>query len=151
VQSLQLSPAGRARAELLAGPHRQDREIARAADCHKVTVGRARRQLEAEGLIPVRGRPRPPDWHAPALPVMPPELADGLCTRHPEPDLWSSREPADRAVALRVCRACPVLAVCASWSLSLPASDSTVWGGLTAGQRRPIRHRRRRQVKAGPA
>ncbi|HEV8275289.1 MAG TPA: hypothetical protein VGQ26_06300 [Streptosporangiaceae bacterium] len=41
MQSLQLSPAGRARAELLADPDRLNTVIARAADCHKVTVGRS--------------------------------------------------------------------------------------------------------------
>lgn len=141
VQSLQLSPAERAREELLEDPHRLNTEIARAADCHKVTVGRARRQLEEAGLIPVRGRARPPVWHVTCLPMMPEALAEGLCTRHPEPDLWSSREPSDRAAALRVCRACPVQALCAIWSLSLPASDTTILGGLTPGRRRAIRQR----------
>ena len=136
------------RAELLAGPGRANTDIARAAGAHKVTVSRARRQLEEAGLIPVRGRPRPPAWHVTCLPVMPEALADGLCTRHPEPDLWSSREPSDRAAALRVCRACPVQAICAIWSLALPVSDTTVWGGLTPGRRRAIRHR---LAKAGPA
>jgi len=129
------------RAELLAGPGRANTDIARAAGAHKVTVGRMRRQLEAEGLIPVRGRARPPAWHATALPLMPEALSSGSCVGHPHADWWTSSEPADRAAALRVCRACPVQAICAIWSLALPVSDTTVWGGLTPGRRRAIRHR----------
>jgi Transcription factor WhiB/Homeodomain-like domain len=140
---LSQTPVGeRVRAELLADPGRTSREIAALAGCTRQTVHRMRHRLEAAGLIPERASRPPPAWRAPALPVMPPELADGLCTRHPEPDLWSSREPSDRAVALRVCRACPVQAICAAWSLALPVSDTAVWGGLTAWQRRAIRHRR---------
>jgi hypothetical protein len=69
---------------------------------HKVTVGRARRQLEAEGLIPARGRARPPVWHVPALPTMPEALALGLCVNHPFPGWWTSTDPAERPGA-RVC------------------------------------------------
>jgi transcription factor WhiB len=90
---------------------------------------------------------RPPAWHAPNLPVMPLELADdGLCTRHPEPDLWSSRRPSDRARAQQVCSACPVRVICQDWSLSLPVSDSSVWGGLNHAQRLILKRHRAAQA-----
>jgi hypothetical protein len=87
-------------------------------------------------------------WSAPGLPPMPEELADGaLCARHPEPDLWTSRLPSDRARAQLICQRCPVKALCAAWSLSLPAADTAVWGGMGASQRVA---RKRQRAAASP-
>ena len=145
----QLSPGERARAELLADPHRPGREIAELAGCGQQTVHRVRRQLETIGAIPARIRPRPPAWHAPGLAPMPLELTDlGLCTRHPQPGLWTSRLPSDRARAISVCSACPVRSICAAWSIGLPPSDTAIYGGMMASQRLAARRQRAQAAQA---
>jgi Transcription factor WhiB len=131
---LPLAPGERARRELLADPTRPDKEIAALIGCSHQTVRRMRRQLMAAGPA----RARPPTWALQSLSVMP-ELAGGLCVRHPEPDLWTSRALADRTRAIRVCQRCPVQAPCRIWALSLPVSDTAVWGGMSAAQRLAIR------------
>jgi WhiB family redox-sensing transcriptional regulator len=50
-------------------------------------------------------------------------------------------EQADRAKA--VCRRCPVIDACLSWSLDT-CQDAGVWGGLDEEERREIRRARRR-------
>jgi Transcription factor WhiB len=77
------------------------------------------------------------------LPKMPGQLADGLCTRHPHPDWWSSTSPAERAAAQRVCRRCPVVRICFAWALNLPTTDTLVWAGLSAAQRRRLQRQAR--------
>jgi hypothetical protein len=81
-------------------------------------------------------------WHAPGLPVMPEQLASGSCTRHPEPDLWTSRALADRARAIAVCSACPVRVTCREWAVSLPPTDTAIYGGLWHTQRLAARRER---------
>jgi transcription factor WhiB len=134
----------RARALLLADPAATDKALAEAAGVGKHTVRRVRLALEAAGAIPVRHtwQTHPPVWHVPDLPPQP-ELAGGLCTSHPQPDLWTSPQAADRAEARRVCRSCPLAVPCALWSLHLPDSDRAVYGGLTPAQRRAAKRRRR--------
>lgn len=136
------APGERARAELLADPGRPDKAVAELAGVGHQTVHRVRRQLEAIGAIPVRARPRPPAWVTPGLAPMPLELSSGSCVGHPHADWWSSRVLADRIAAVSVCSACPVRALCAAWSLSLPPSDSAVYGGLLASQRLAARRQR---------
>jgi hypothetical protein len=138
----------RVRAELLADPGKTNRDIAELAGCARQTVQRTRRQLEAAGLVPVRASHRPPAWRAPSLPPMPTELAWGACVGHERADWWTSKDPADRHQAIRVCQGCPVRAICASWSLSLPLSDCSIWGGLSHTQRQAIR-RQRAAAQAG--
>jgi hypothetical protein len=125
--------------------------IARLADCNRQTVGRARRQLEETGAIPARNRPPEPPVYTPILPKMPPEMANGLCTRAPDPDLWSSRRPAERAAAVKVCQRCPALEPCREWSLNLPVRDeSTIWGGMTGAQRIRLKRRRKAYAPGSP-
>ena len=136
------SQAGeRARGALLAGPLRTNRSIAEELGCGKHTVARARRDLVLAGLIPARSAPRPPPWRVLDLPPMPEALSQGSCVGHPEPDLWTSRSLADRARAARICSRCPVQALCATWALQLPTSDSGVYGGLSTTQRLAIKRR----------
>jgi hypothetical protein len=73
---------------------------------------------------------------------MPEQLADGLCTRHAERDLWTSHALGDRARAIAVCSACPVRVICQEWSVSLPPTDSAVYGGLWHVQRLAARRER---------
>jgi hypothetical protein len=132
----------RARALLLADPAAPSRDVAALVGCGRQTVHRVRRELEAAGLIPERASRPPPAWRVQQLPAMP-ELGSGLCTRHPEPDLWTSSDPTKRAQAKRVCEGCPVRSACLSWALSLPATDTAVWGGLSPSQRLATKRRRR--------
>lgn len=80
-----------------------------------------------------------------------PLLMDGAaCGRHPDPDLWFRNSPIDREAARHICRACPVLAACREWGISVTSTTNAtgVLGGLT-GLERLAERRRRRQ--AGPA
>lgn len=84
----------------------------------------------------------------PRLPRQPVELADcGLCTRHPRPELWSASNHAERQAAISVCQRCPVVSICQEWSLALPDTDLTIYGGLTTSQR--IQAKRERNRAAG--
>ena len=86
----------------------------------------------------------------PQLPPMPASLAEGLCAsgRYSR-DLWSSHSARDRQLAIRICERCPVQRACAGWSLALPDTDRSVWGGLTVAAR--VRLRRQREAAAAPA
>jgi WhiB family transcriptional regulator, redox-sensing transcriptional regulator len=64
--------------------------------------------------------------------------------RHTDPELFfpeGSAGPALRAMDLarRVCAACPVQAPCLNWAVDHRAAFG-VWGGLTEGERRDLRH-----------
>jgi hypothetical protein len=133
------SPPGageRARRQLLADPDRSNADIAALIRASSATVQRTRQRLSGAGLAPGRPGSRMPVPVIPALPPMPEAMADGLCVRHPQPDLWSSRVRADRAEAIRVCQRCPALAACRDWSLNVPARDTgVIWGGMTVQER----------------
>ena len=53
------------------------------------------------------------------------------CAHHPEPELWTSGQPADKVRAIRVCRACPVRTVCRDESVT---ETYGVWGGVDRAQ-----------------
>jgi WhiB family transcriptional regulator, redox-sensing transcriptional regulator len=64
--------------------------------------------------------------------------------RHADPDLFfpeGTAGPALLAVdrAKRLCGTCPVQARCLDWALDNHAA-SGIWGGLTEGERRDLRH-----------
>jgi hypothetical protein len=58
------------------------------------------------------------------LPVLP----GALCADAPDPDLWYSAQPSRRAAAIRICRACPVIARCGQWA-DAAGVTSGIWGG----------------------
>jgi hypothetical protein len=90
---------------------------------------------------------RPPE--IPVLPPMP-DMSRAACAASPQPDLWTSPARGDRQAAITICRSCPVLEACAGWCLSLPNSDSAVWGALTAPER-IARKRQEKRLAAAPA
>lgn len=86
------------------------------------------------------------------LPLMPKALTEtGLCARHPDPGLWTSSRPSDRERAAAICAWCPALAACREWSLGLPWSDTTIYGGLGSRGRQQLRKAAREPVAAPPA
>jgi hypothetical protein len=129
---------------LLASPSATSREVAELAGASRGTVIRARRRLEAAGLIPERASRPPPAWRVQELPATPAELADGACVGHSEPDLWTSRDPADQRRAQRICGACPCRSACLRWSLSLPSSTYGILAGLGQAQRLAIKRQQAR-------
>ncbi|WP_018682209.1 WhiB family transcriptional regulator [Actinokineospora enzanensis] len=75
----------------------------------------------------------------------------GACTRHPNPALWMSTNPRERAAAAQICwERCPILAACRAHGLA--AEPHGVWGGLDAEERRRERQGlpRRTQPPTGP-
>jgi WhiB family transcriptional regulator, redox-sensing transcriptional regulator len=92
--------------------------------------------------------------HRPApVPPQPPELTRGTCVTHPDPHLWESPAPADRASAQALCPSCPVLAHCRAWALAHRTADDlvTVLGGLTPYDRRRLRTGRQRALTSATA
>jgi transcription factor WhiB len=73
------------------------------------------------------------------LPVLPPQpeaLRDGACTTHPEPGIWASNRPSERAAAIAICRSCVARPACLAWALTLPPGDNhLIWAGLSPRQR----------------
>lgn len=134
------SPAERAWRELQHNPDRPDKLIAVAAGVSPATVARARKRATSGQPPAPRRRPQRSRAQqsldrllATVLPRMPSGLAErGLCGRHPEPDLWSSDRQADRLAAQRICRSCPVIALCGQWAAQLPPACRT--GVVYAGQ-----------------
>jgi hypothetical protein len=57
-----------------------------------------------------------------------PWFEDAACAGHPEPDLWFSDEPADRARAREICAGCPVLDGCFAAAVARGEAFGT-WGG----------------------
>jgi len=123
----------RVRAQLALDASRSNAEIARAAGCSPGTVPRYRGSFA----------PPDPSQHArvaaldrfyASTPVQP-DLSAGRCVTHPGgADLWASRDREDQQAALFLCQACPCLAECRSWALSLPPSPGVIIGGLTPYQ-----------------
>lgn len=74
----------------------------------------------------------------------PPDLSSGLCVTSPPAmrHLWTSKDPADRAAAQRICTSCPVIVSCAIWALQLP-NDGCVYGGMSPAERRSKRRKTR--------
>jgi hypothetical protein len=99
-----------------------------------------------------RGHARPPD--SPKIPPQPPALRAGICTSHPDPDLWTSPVTTAHAeAALSLCRSCPALDPCRAWSLSIRTADDldVILGGLMAKDRALIRRARQRALKRATA
>jgi Transcription factor WhiB len=84
-----------------------------------------------------------------------PELPGAACRIYLTPDHWFSTSPAERKAARHVCEtACPALAECRAWALTLPADVRGVIGGLTRVDRERIRKEckhRERERRAGEA
>ena len=109
--------------------------------------GRAlRQQQQASGESPnrwppVTGLPKPPDF------------SKGLCTtvKPAQRGWWTSENRDEREAAAHMCQGCPVREPCTAWSLALPASDPSVYAGLSQAER--VKRRRQwllaiaRQVK----
>lgn len=75
----------------------------------------------------------------------------GLCTIHPDPDLWfpsgdSPRYAEQIEQAKRICRACPVIWQCAAWAAE-QREPHGVWGGLSERDRRRMASRRHRLTR----
>jgi hypothetical protein len=88
------------------------------------------------------------------LPRQPAALRDGTCaTPGADPALWAAKDPARQSAAISACLACPALAPCRSWALSLrPAADEhLILGGLLPSERARIRRERQRHLEAAAA
>lgn len=79
----------------------------------------------------------PADWHHGAA-----------CATH-EPELWwaDSDRPRAQAVAIDICRACPVQRDCLEHALAVPEREG-IWGGLLPYQRKRLAVHRREQAVA---
>jgi len=105
-----------------------------------------------------RGTGQPAAPQARELPAMPWLVQyGGLCsdprTVRRAGYVWTSDDAADRDLARRICKSCPVSIPCLEWSvLALPAVDNNVYAGIGAFGRRRIREGRRRpaEVTAQP-
>lgn len=99
----------------------------------------ARRWCGPDCRRPVRD---PSAHHPPPIPDLPPfDFSKGECTRVPpsQAGWWTSDNVFLREAAAEICQVCPLLVDCAEWSLSLPARDTAIYGGLGAADRRMIR------------
>jgi WhiB family redox-sensing transcriptional regulator len=56
------------------------------------------------------------------------------------PITWDDHAGQDREQARRICRSCPVQAICLDWALRTGEPDG-MWGGTTPEKRRRIRTR----------
>jgi WhiB family transcriptional regulator, redox-sensing transcriptional regulator len=64
-----------------------------------------------------------------------PWFEDAACAAHPEPDLWFSDQPADRARARKICEGCPARAACFT-AAAARREDYGTWGGRNFEGRR---------------
>jgi Transcription factor WhiB len=99
---------------------------------------KSRRQLDLGYQRPPLAdpdHPPPQHWELPK----PPDFSRGACTTA-KPHMrgwWTSSGREEREAAATLCRSCPVLAECESWSLALPlGDDAAVYAGMTPAQRR---------------
>ena len=102
------------------------------------------RYRASHGLDPHQAPPE----RAHELPPMPPapDWDRAWCVTGPARTrgYWTSDDPAQRQAAKYMCLTrCPVQRECAVWSLALPLSDASIYGGLSQAERR----RRRRAVR----
>ena len=101
-----------------------------------LAIGRElRQQQQATGESPNRWPP------VTGLPPAP-DFSQGLCTtvKPAQRRYWTSSDPGEREAAAHMCAGCPVREPCADWSLALPASDPSVYAGLSQSER--VRRRR---------
>lgn len=84
-----------------------------------------------------------------AMKLRPVPLLEGAaCRRHPNPDLWFSVSPGDRATARAICRSCPELEPCRAWALAQPVCGQTgIVAGMSAAERKAGRIAERREQK----
>jgi hypothetical protein len=138
----------RAMAELRADPRRSNPRIARLAGTSEASVRRARAALEADGTIPAVSVPARAPRAYPATAgraVVLPEAvaAEGLCvdprTLRKVGYIWVSDDPADIALARRICRSCSVQMICRSWALKQPWSTWGIFADTDRAQRRRLR------------
>jgi hypothetical protein len=61
-----------------------------------------------------------------------------------DPELWFSIIPTDQALAVQICKQCPVQAACLSEALKSNAEG--IWGGLTEAQIDDLKRKRRRSA-----
>jgi hypothetical protein len=134
------TPQDRIRLILLDDHTLSNREAARLADATPEQVQNVRYALTSHGLIPVQRvvTARFPQ-HAP-LPRSPRILGEGACVGI-IPSPWTSDDPQDRAHAQIVCiTQCHVASACLAWALrAVPVSDTAIYGGTTASERRALR------------
>jgi hypothetical protein len=62
----------------------------------------------------------------------------GLPCQTTDPELWFSRSSSERALAVALCRECPLQVPCAQYAIDNPELRG-VWGGTTAADRRSWR------------
>jgi hypothetical protein len=117
----------------------QDRVLLRRGQRRRGDAAVAVDTIEVVKCVPVtyKARLRSVERMVPALPV-PPDWTRSRCSAHPQPDLWSSSSPAERRRAIFICHHCPVEQQCRAYSLSLPLTDKSVWGGLSPADRREL-------------
>lgn len=77
------------------------------------------------------------------LPLLPPSFVlsgERAACRDVDPEVFfpTPGESGDQARA--VCRPCPLRAACGAWALSQPDILVGVWGAMTAGERRRLKH-----------
>lgn len=78
---------------------------------------------------------------------------EGLCTGHPDPDMWFSDSPRDDGTrgrrfmveematvtkaleALAVCAKCPIIKECREIGMTDDHVDNGIWGGTLSGER----------------
>jgi hypothetical protein len=114
------------------------RDCARLAHIERQRSARPGKTDAAARTPRIRPLPPAPDW------------ARGLCTTVPswQRAWWTSEDRDERQAAARMCRDCPVLAECQSWSLSLPLHDDAIYAGLAARDRRELRRRHLAEIAA---
>ena len=72
----------------------------------------------------------------------------GLCSTHPQPDMWFPEQPkgrptmakrkrlADSAMlAIGICQDCPIKAECLAEGMKPENIEHGIWGGMLAGER----------------
>jgi hypothetical protein len=161
-------PRSRTRAAIAQlGTSATPRQVANRAGCSVQAAWRMLRDVRAAQqaaeaavrLAAARTARRPPPKPGgkpmiPSLPQPPASLESGVCATAPpgRRGWWTSDDYAERKAARRACLACPVLAECRSWSLTLPMpdADAAVYGGMLGAERRRLR-RQQRAASAHPA